>query len=117
METLLQCLRGALTVGILIACIEAQHLQATASFTSGDSASFSLTNFDVANSGSGNIYKWNGQAVNWYIEWTRTGTVVSITFQGALNSWLDGAAQGSAGGDAHLNTGGAGTPGTWTRNP
>lgn len=75
-----------------------------------------LTNFDTADSGSGNIYSYNGQSVNWYVQWTRDDEGnVTITYQGTLNSTLKEAAKESDGGDATLNDGNN-TPGSWTRS-
>lgn len=116
MPNLLCSTSGLLAIALSVGCLPAQHLQATAKFDNGLTASFSLTNFDTADSGSGNIYSYNGQSVNWYVQWTRDDEGnVTITYQGTLNSTLKEAAKESDGGDATLNDGNN-TPGSWTRS-
>jgi len=109
-----QAVRVFAVVVSLVLCCSAQHLRASASFP-GTNTDFTLTNFDTANSGSGNVYRYNGQSVNWYVEWTRDANGnVTITYLGDLMATLEDAQQNSTGGDATLNDG-KNTGGTWTR--
>jgi hypothetical protein len=82
------------------------------------SAKFTLTNFDVADSGSGALYEINGQTQTppFYIEWVRNADgTVDIFYNGDLMGRLRNAGRQSNGGSAHLWNPGQ-SEGSWTRN-
>lgn len=98
----------------IVGVCSAQHLQASANFESGASATFELINFDTSDSGSGTIFVANGATVNLPIAWTRVDGVVVITYQGVPHATLMNAAQSSAGGEAVIHDG-QDTDGKWER--
>jgi hypothetical protein len=102
------------SIAFSVACL-AQHLNASSAYANGSTSKFTLTNFDNANSGGGNVYEFNGLPVSIYVEWTRDANGnVAVNINGSLSATLKTAAQNSQGGKSTLNSSPA-SDGTWTR--